>query len=196
MMINPLARVRKLGPLGPEAKLKKIGSSQILELTLKSKWDEIDRAREECRAFLKDLGAAEETCDSLVMIASEILENAIKYGSFKSEDDEFTFKLEAGSDGMLVQAWSPLPADGMSENLRRFDSIVQWIRSFQSPFQAYLERLKLVAGHPLDDSESGLGLIRIAYEGEAIIDFYVNEEDILYVSALQPKFDRERAVVA
>jgi hypothetical protein len=167
---------------------------KVLELTLRPVWDEIERAREECRTFLDDLGSTDDASDALCMITSEILENAIKYGQFTSESQEFPFKIESSRDGVLVQAWSPLPTEGIAENLKRLDSIVQWIRSFQSPFQAYLERLKLVAGQPLEDSESGLGLIRIAYEGEAILDFYVNEDDILYVSALQPKFDRERVV--
>ncbi|GBF37026.1 ATP-binding protein [Leptospira johnsonii] len=171
-----------------------INEPKLLEMKLRPIWDEIERAREECRSFLERLGSTDETSDALCMITSEILENAIKYGYFTNENQEFTFKIEAGKDGVLVQAWSPLPSAGIVENLRRLDSIVQWIRSFQSPFQAYLERLKLVAGQPLENNESGLGLIRIAYEGEAILDFYVNEDNILYVSALQPKLYREQVV--
>ncbi|XDD51648.1 ATP-binding protein [Leptospira sp. WS92.C1] len=172
----------------------KINEHKLLEMKLRPIWGEIERARVECKGFLKELELTDDARDALCMITSEILENAIKYGSFINETQEFTFKIEAGKDGMLVQAWSPLPSAGIVENLRRLDSIIQWIRSFQSPFQAYLERLKLVAGQPLEDNESGLGLIRIAYEGEAILDFYVNENDILYVSALQPKLNRERTV--
>jgi hypothetical protein len=174
--------------------MKDVEQCKVLELQLCPVWDEVERARGECRRFLEELGADEATRDAVCMVASEILENAIKYGHFPDENQKFPCKIEAGRDGLLVEAWSPVPEAGIAENLGRFDSIVQWIRSFQSPFQAYLERLKLVAGQPLDDSESGLGLIRIAYEGEAILDFYVNENNILHVSALQPKSDREQAV--
>ncbi|WP_061248782.1 hypothetical protein [Leptospira alstonii] len=174
--------------------MKTVIERKLLEMKLRPIWGEIERARDECRVFLNELELSEDIRDGLCMITSEILENAIKFGSFIDENDEFTFRIEASKDGMLVQAWSPLPAAGIVENLRRLDSIVQWIRSFQSPFQAYLERLKLVAGQPLEDIESGLGLIRVAYEGGAILDFYVNENDILYFSALQPKFNRERVV--
>lgn len=174
--------------------MSQMNDRKVLELKLRPVWGEIERAREECRIFLEELGSPAETRDALCMIASEILENAIKYGHFTNESQEFPFKIEEGRDGMLVEAWSPVPAIGITENLRRLDTIIQWIRSFQSPFQAYLERLRLVAGQPLDDNESGLGLIRIAYEGEAILDFYVNEDNILCVSALQPKFDREQEV--
>jgi hypothetical protein len=68
--------------------------------------------------------------------------------------------------------------------MKRLDFIIQWIRSYQAPFQAYLERLKLVAARDLTDDESGLGLVRIAYEGEAVVDFYVDENEDLTISAV------------
>ena len=34
------------------------------------------------------------------------------------------------------------------------------------------------------DENSGLGLVRIAYEGDAILDFFVSDEGILNVSAI------------
>ena len=46
-----------------------------------------------------------------------------------------------------------------------------------------VEKLKEISKKPLEDEESGLGLARIAYEGKAILDFFVFE-DILNVSAV------------
>jgi len=166
----------------------------VLELKLQPVWGEIERAREECRTFVQKLGSNEDTTDAVCMITSEILENAIKYGDYSRGNQEITYKLESGRDGMLVQSWSPVPQGIMPENLKRLDTIIQWIRGFQSPFQAYLERLKIVAGQPLDDNESGLGLVRIAYEGEAILDFFINHDDIMYVSALLPEFNKDQEV--
>jgi hypothetical protein len=167
---------------------------KILELNVRPVWDELDRVRLECRNFLEERNSSEETKDSLCMIASEILENAIKYGHYTNEFQSIAFKLEDGKEGMSVQSCSPVPSVGMAENLRKLDTIIQWIRSFQSPFQAYLERLKLIASQPMKDNGSGLGLTRIAYEGEAILDFYVNENHLLFVSALQPRAEREQEI--
>ena len=62
--------------------------------------------------------------------------------------------------------------------------MVQWIRGFQDPFEAYLERLKEVSSQSLDHEESGLGLVRIAYEGQSVLDFFVTENHVLAVSAV------------
>ncbi len=187
------AQVRKRA-CRPEVKMTDKNERSVLELQLRPVWDEIERARTECRAFLQKLGSSDEIQDSVCMITSELIENAIKYGHFSSAANEFSFKIEAGPDGMLLQSKSPLPSAGIADNLKRLDSIIQWIRGFQSPFEAYLERLKLVAAQPLEDNESGLGLTRIAYEGEAILDFYIDQGDILYVSALQPNLEKQRMV--
>jgi len=69
------------------------------------------------------------------------------------------------------------------ENLRRLDETIQWIRGYQSPFEAYVEKLKEVSTGE-NQGESGLGLVRIAYEGQSILDFYVDEQNMLAMSAV------------
>ena len=73
---------------------------------------------------------------------------------------------------------------GDYRNLKKLDSSIQWIRGFQNPFEAYIEKLQMVSKKPLDDEESGLGLARIAYEGQSILDFFLNEDNQLSVSAV------------
>ena len=55
---------------------------------------------------------------------------------------------------------------------------------YQNPFEAYIEKLKEVAVQPQGNGESGIGIVRIAYEGQSIIDFYINEKGIISVSAV------------
>ena len=57
-------------------------------------------------------------------------------------------------------------------------------RGFQDPFQAYVERIKLVSKKPLDDEFSGLGLARISYEGKGIVDFFLGDNNQLNVSVV------------
>lgn len=45
-------------------------------------------------------------------------------------------------------------------------------------------KVKEVSQKHLREENSGLGLARIAYEGKAILDFFVNEDGILSLSAL------------
>ena len=68
-------------------------------------------------------------------------------------------------------------------DLETLDRLVQWIRGHQDPFEAYLEKLEEVSRKPLQDETSGLGLARIAYEGGALLDFFVDERNFLNVSA-------------
>jgi len=70
------------------------------------------------------------------------------------------------------------------KHLKRLDRIVQWVRGYQNPFEAYIEKIKEIALLPLDDRQSGLGIVRIAYEGQSIIDFFVNDYNIISVSAV------------
>jgi len=159
---------------------------KTLKLEMIPQWHFIEQARNQCEAFLASLNYPTEVRESLTMITSEFLENAVKYGAFRDGRDTIPLAIEASNEGILMEVRSPLDSSQTQANIRRLDAMVQWIRSFQSPFQAYLERLKLVSGQPLDDEESGLGLVRVAYEGEAIIDFYVDENDTLSISALFP----------
>lgn len=161
--------------------------TNTLKIKVNPEWENISAVREQCDEFLQNFSYSEEFRYTLCMITSELLENAIKYGAFKEHNqDHIPFSLEVNHDKVLIEVQSPLQIENIEDNMRRLDTVIQWIRSFQSPFQAYLERLKLLAGQPMYDEESGLGLIRIAYEGEAVIDFFVDEKDQLHISAIRP----------
>ncbi len=161
----------------------------MIEFKRPPDWSEIEHGRRECDLFLESLGMNEETKDAVRMITSELIANAIQFGDFSGETTNFTCKIEHGARGILIQAWNPIPLEGMAAHLMHLDSIVQWIRGFQSPVQAYLERLKIVASQP-SESESLIGLVRIAYEGQAVLDFYIDESDLLQVSAFYARGER------
>ena len=153
-----------------------------LNLSVEPIWEEIDRVREASTDFLMENGCEPEVIDAVTMVACELTENAAKYGAFV-ERKTIEVMVSAGVDTIIVEVKNPV-APGNSDDLVRLDEIIQWIRGFQDPFEAYMERLKEVSVQSLESEESGLGLVRIAYEGQAILDFYVNEEDVLAVSAV------------
>jgi len=159
--------------------------SQALTFEMKPEWAQIEEARQRCDSFLISIKAGAQVRESVCMIVSEFLENAIKYGNF-GDGSTIPLSMKAVADGVIIEVRNPLPLSESGQDLRRLDALVQWIRSFHAPFQVYLEKLRQVADRPMDDNESGLGLVRIAYEGEAMIDFYVDENDCLTMSALKP----------
>lgn len=151
-----------------------------LELRIAPEWDAVKAAWEPCHAMLKDSGLTADEAYALAMVCQELLENAVKYGAFAS-DGTVGLAVHVGADEAIVEAKNPLGVD--SAHLRRFDQTIQWIRGFQDPFEAYVERMKAVSAASYHGGESGLGLTRIAYEGRCVLDFYVDATNTLAVSA-------------
>ncbi len=153
-----------------------------LSLRLPPVWDELDGAVQHTQAFLREQGLGDDAIQALSMVSRELLENAVKYGDYVG-DSTISLELACDAAGVTVEVHNPISREN-EPNLQRLDQMIQWIRGFQDPFQAYLERLKEVSAQRLDMRESGLGLVRIAYEGQSIIDFVVDSHHRLSVSAV------------
>ena len=116
------------------------------------------------------------------MVFSELIENGIKYGKFLAEDNiEAHIKID--DQLITIEVINPIDINDRL-HLRELDKMIQWIRGYQDPFEAYIEKLKKIAKMPITDKTSGLGLVRIAYEGGAILDFFINEYSRMNVSAV------------
>lgn len=153
-----------------------------LELDLPPEWDAVKSVWDDCHGHLLRNGLTADEAYALSMAAQELLENAVKYGTFGPSKDRIRLSVDVGSLNVTVEVRSPVDPD--AGRLKRLDETVQWIRGFQNPFEAYVERLKEVASQPYTAGESGLGLARIAYEGRCILDFYVNDSNVLAMSAV------------
>jgi hypothetical protein len=152
------------------------------QTVIEPKWEEIDATREAAASFLAEQGAETDCIDAVTMVLCELTENAIKYGRY-DRDERVDVRVRQRPGGWLVEVTNPV-GDGALDNLTRLDESIQWIRGFQDPFEAYVQRLRDVSLLALDDTESGLGLVRIAYEGQATLDFFVDANNRLAVSAL------------
>jgi len=153
-----------------------------LKVNIKPDWHEINNLRDSCIKFLETHGFSTDLIHSLTMILSELVENSIKYGDFAGHNTEIYVVLDIGQDFITIEVNNPVDPD-RAIHLQRLDKTIQWIRGYQDSFQAYIERLKEISRKPLEDEESGLGLTRIAYEGKAILDFFVMD-NTLNVSAI------------
>jgi hypothetical protein len=156
--------------------------STVLELRLAPEWEAILAAWEPCSTTLSRAGLSDDERASLCMVTRELLENAVKYGGF-GEGEAVELTLRASRDDVIIEVRNPL--HGVApEQLRMFDQAIQWIRGYQDPFEAYVERMKALSSEPYHEGKSGLGLTRIAYEGRSIVDFYVAPSNQLAVSAV------------
>lgn len=154
-----------------------------ITVSIKPEWDNIEAVRVQAESFLKSNRLNDDVIDAIIMNISELLENAIKYGNFNNSISDILASIIISERDITVEVKSPVK-DEDDLHFRRLDKIVQWVRGYQNPFEAYIEKIKEVALQPISDSQSGLGITRIAYEGQSIIDFYVNDNNIISVSAV------------
>ena len=154
-----------------------------IEFNVKPEWDEIEKIRNQSAEFLQAHALADETVHSLSMIISELIENGIKYGNFKMVENRVVVSINIGRNAVTIEVLNPVDETAL-KHLSKLDKTIQWIRGYQDPFEAYIERIKEVSKKPLKDAESGIGLVRIAYEGKALLDFFVGDNSILNVSVV------------
>jgi hypothetical protein len=145
-------------------------------------WDEIEKMRNKVGEFLQSSSFDRDQIYAMVMTSSELVENAVKYGDSESGIPVNIF-VDVYDREVIIEVKNKIK-DINDDQLRKLDENIQWIRGFQSHYEAYLEKIKHVSSKTLEDGESGLGLVRIAYEGQCILDFYINENDILSMSAV------------
>jgi hypothetical protein len=150
---------------------------------MKPNWDEIENIRNKSSDFLVSQGLSNDSVHAFTMIIGELVENSVKYGKFASTKSNVSVSINITENMIIAEVINPVD-ETVIPHLRKLDKTLQWIRGFQDPFQAYVERIKQISRKPFDDEFSGLGLVRIAYEGNAILDFFLNEGNQLNVSAV------------
>ena len=153
------------------------------KFSLEPDWEKIEDIRNKSADFLYSHNMSDETIYSLSMVISELIENGIKYGHYATKNNLLTVSINVKNKTITIEVIHPIDKSTLKK-ISKLDRMIQWIRSFQDPFEAYVERLKEVSKRPLSDKESGIGLVRIAYEGNAVIDFIVNNNNMLNVSAI------------
>jgi hypothetical protein len=154
----------------------------VLQLRIAPEWDAVKATWDASQAMLRESGLDNDAAYALSMVSQELLENAVKYGTF-GRGDAIALEVRVSDDYVTIEVRSPVSESG-GPSLKEFDHMVQWVRSFADPFEAYVERMRTVSSQPYAAGKSGLGLARIAYEGRCLLDFYVDESSTLAVSAV------------
>lgn len=150
-----------------------------LAFSVQSDWREIDQINTRTRAFLDNTSLSTGEVETYTMVISELMENAIKYGRAHADID---LAVGITATHIHIRVDNQVDQDHIP-NLKQFDYTLQWIRGIHDPYQAFLERIREISREPLSDGKSCLGLVRIAYEGHADIDFILDENK-LSVSAI------------
>lgn len=156
--------------------------NDVLTFSIQPDWHEIARINDQTQEFLRQTNLPETAIDTYTMVICELLENSIKYGS---EGETIEVSVTITEADISIQVDNAINSHNRP-HLAELDRTLQWIRGVQDPYQAYLERIREISREPLNMARSCLGLVRIAYEGRANIDFILDDNDRLSVSALAP----------
>ena len=158
--------------------------SSELRIVIKPVWTEMVNINQESYEFLQSADLPAPAIDTFTMVACELVENAIKYGDNRGEKgDDVILHVAIAERSITVDVANHI-GRGSRHHLRQLDQTLQWVRGFQDPSQAYMERVREISREPADHGKSGLGIVRIAYEARAAIDFVVGEDSTLSVSAV------------
>jgi hypothetical protein len=147
-----------------------------LDLAIPPEWGRIDQVREAVSHSVGAVFADRDLRDALAMVASELLENAFKYGK---PGPAVTITVREGGGQVVIEVTNAV--DEQTPHLEVLAQRVAWVNEFGDPRQAYQAALERAW---TDESEhSGLGLARITYEGGCLLDCDTSTAGIVTVRA-------------
>ena len=132
-------------------------------------WHHIRQIRQRVAETLRDCDGAFR--DAAIMTASELMENAVKYGEHVAHAKEIVFSLGIHGDRIVIQvkngAWN---VDGVRELQAR----VRELATTADKGALYMARLEELLAMP---TESGkLGIYRIGFEGQFDLECQYEDE--------------------
>jgi hypothetical protein len=156
-----------------------------LRMTLRfvADWDRIELVRRAVCDSADAVFADEQFRDAIGMIASELLENAVKYGAADAPIEVSVIRAFCDGGTDVVEVVVTNEAQDTSPNLDVLRERLAWLGTFEDPVQAYQAALLSAANNEI---EGGLGLVRVAYEGRATLACEVAQGRRVRVTATCP----------
>lgn len=118
--------------------------------------------------------------EALAMATAELVENAIKYGATGANVVGVGIVATRGDVVLTVSN----AVDSRSQHVDALRARIAWMHGHEDARSAYLAALTHVyASGDLDSQESGLGLVRVAYEGGATVECNTETPGLVLVRA-------------
>ncbi len=155
-----------------------------IRLNLKPNGVEIEKAGQMSSQFFKSHGFSNEAIDTQIMILTELINNGVKYGKISPAENEISVNIIISEKTITFEVQNPVD-ETCFDGLKELDKTIQFIRGYQDPFEPYLIKQREAAQNPYSYDTNGLGLARVAYEGGAMLDFFVGEDNIMKLYAVR-----------
>lgn len=135
--------------------------SSYLDISFNPRWDYIPLTRKYLENFLMFNVQNKQIVAKIIIVASELLENAIKY----SYADGVRTHIRKNKKNRKVE----LKVSNSTKKIdaERLINYINEINRYPDPFKFYLDRMKQSIIR--NDGKTGLGLSRIKYEGNAML---------------------------
>ena len=134
--------------------------------------------------FMKSHGISDDAVHAQFRIIRELIKTGTKFGNFSPVENEIMVNVQ--TDGYTITAEINSPINEADfERLKELDKTIQFIRGYQDPFEAFMITQREASIKSPHGNSNALDLSRIAYEENAIIDFFVSEDNILQLSAIK-----------
>jgi hypothetical protein len=153
-----------------------------IDLPIVNDWANIDLVRTSVLNCFTAIFQESPGCTSFANVASELMENAIKYGDWK-DGDRLHLRVWGDRGEASVQVENPI---GPGQSVGELLETLRWLGSFASPAEAYRARMLAFASAPRGGGGSTkLGLARVAYEGRCRLSAEV-AGDVVRVTGVAP----------
>jgi len=139
-----------------------------IDLPVRSEWANVDLLRTSVQNCFTAIFSDIEGCHSLAMVTGELIENAIKYGDWAGSE-EHRFRLRVWGEGRSAHVSVENPVSSNDTNAQEVLHTLGWMRGFPTAIDAYRAKLLEIAAAERAPSDSKLGLVRIAYEGNCVL---------------------------
>jgi hypothetical protein len=134
----------------------------LIDLPVQNEWSNVDLVRTSVLGCFHAIFSDPSGCQSFATVASELMENAIKYGDWEPDGvRHMHLRVWGDANSASVQVEQPVAVDGAS--VRELLAMIEWLNGFADPEDAYRTRMLEIAAAPAGATK--LGLARIAYEG-------------------------------
>ena len=145
--------------------------------------DEIEKINQKGCAFLKANGVSSDAVQIQRMILWGLITRGKDLDNLPPTKTEMTIYLLIENNQVTVEVRKQVGESSLIK-LNELDKTIQLIRGGQNPFEPYIGCPQ--ASTKLNNKiANDVKLAQIAYETGAVIDFYVNEDNILNLSAVR-----------
>jgi hypothetical protein len=150
--------------------------SFAIDLPIRNRWSNIDLLRTSIANCFSAVFQDLDGCQILAMVASELLENALKYGDWETRETTFRLRVWGSADEAHVMVENARkPDDRQAENLT---ATLDALKAFPTPADAYRAKLLELAQSSPEPDVSGLGLARVAYEANCVLRADVTDSTV------------------